>query len=100
MGSLSSSNIPWELYFLNCSFHNSMWITTASGAVTNALYCFHSDIILRIGLTYKLDNDYEKYLNKNLNAFCEKLNDSYQNIEIYTDSSELDRGILAFLHGG
>lgn len=96
----SSSNIPWELYFLNCSFHNSMWITTASGAVTNALYCFYSDIILKIGLTYKLDDDYEKYLNKNLNSFYEKLNDRYQNIEIYKDSSALDRGISAFLHGG
>lgn len=41
-----------------------------------------------------------KYLNKNLNAFYEKSNDSYQNIEIYKDSNELDRGILAFLHGG
>lgn len=92
----SKTNIPWELYYLNSSFRNSMWLTTASGAVTNALYCFDNSTSLKIGLTYKFDKEYKEYLNKNLDSFYLKLKKSYDNIEIYEKHLDLNEDILRF----
>lgn len=85
----TNGNIPWEIYILNNSFENNFWVTTASGAVTNVLYCFEEKFNLKIGLTYKLDSEYEKYFNKNLDGFYQKLVNKNDNIHIYFSYEEI-----------
>lgn len=35
-------NIPWEIYILNESFENNIWITINSSSVFNRLFCFNT----------------------------------------------------------
>ena len=91
------SNIPWELYYLNNPEIESMWITNASGAVTNPLYCFENTSKLRIGLTYRLDEQYRYYLNPNLDKFYQKLTSQYHCLNIYNSYGELQEDILFYM---
>ena len=89
-------NIPLEIYCLNQSFKNCIWISLFSSSVLNRLLCFSDNTSIKILLLYNCMRN-TRTISPDLNTFFQKLRDIYPD-QIFIPKNQLEANSILIEH--